>query len=219
MNYFKCKKQERGACQRLVKKEKEKGKHFSRRQSQQYQRRQKKLEQKPDTASIEPWSTWWKRQRAQQRKECDRKIWWKSRPWAWSSLADKIMFTYNYVPDITVSPRRNAIRMLLEQPRYLVTQKPRQSSFHNLCSASTTIPPTLHSLLGLGLIFCPTPTTTTPLDQVELERFTKDYRRRILFANGPALESDSILYVKNTHWVPSIPESTTLHTHASKSIA
>jgi len=125
------------------------------------------------------------------------------------------MFTYNYVPDITVSPRRNAIRMLLEQPGYLVTQKPRQSSFHNLCSASTTIPPTLHSLLGLGLNFCPTPTTTTPLDQVELKRFTKDYRRRILFANGPELESDSILYVKNTQWEPSIPESTTLHTRAS----
>jgi hypothetical protein len=85
------------------------------------------------------------------------------------------MFTYNYVPDITVSPRRNAIRMLLEQPGYLVTQKTRQSSFHNLCSASTTTTPTLHSLLGLGLNFCPTPTTTTPLDQVELERFTKDY--------------------------------------------
>ena len=100
----------------------------------------------------------------------------------------------------------------MEQPSALYFQQAKQSTFHNLCNTTTiTLPTTINSLLGLGLNFCPMPATTTPLISIEIDRFEKDYNRRLFFANQPAREFTRVLYVKNELWRAPTPNNSNLH--------
>jgi len=117
------------------------------------------------------------------------------------------MTIFNFIPDITLSPRCNAIRILLNLPSIFLTKRLKNSSFHNLCTTKVNLPPSINSLLGLGLNFCPAPKSTTRLNQIDLNRFENDFRCRIHFTNGPELDTIDQLYVPNTEWKPPTPEN------------
>jgi len=61
----------------------------------------------------------------------------------------------------------------------------------------------LKSLLGLGSNFCPQPAAQT-LDSVDLERFRRDYNRRLLFSGAEESEVPT-LYAKNEDWEATPP--------------
>jgi len=55
------------------------------------------------------------------------------------------------------------------------------------------------------------PATTTPLISIEIDRFEKDYNRRLFFANQPAREFTRVLYVKNELLSAPTPNDSNLH--------
>ena len=69
----------------------------------------------------------------------------------------------------------------------------------------------LKSLLGLGLNYCPAPTTTTPLQNINIDRFEKDYHWCILFSNGPELHCSKPLYLQNEVFKPLMPANPELY--------
>ena len=62
------------------------------------------------------------------------------------------MKRFNYFIDLKHSAVQNAFNMVASLPTYSLIYKPKNISFHNLCLASTVLPP-LKQLLGLGLNF------------------------------------------------------------------
>ena len=71
-------------------------------------------------------------------------------------------------------------------------------TYHHLCK-KCEIPPFIKKYLGLGLKFCPTPSTSSSSDQVDLTRFHDDNCPYIFFSTG-SLESD---FEKPPLYVPS----------------
>ena len=98
----------------------------------------------------------------------------------------------------------------------LLQSKPKQLAFHNLC-LHTKLPPTLKSLLGMGLNFSIQPKTSTPSKFIQLDRLQKDLFRRFMFANAPPIDK-SDLYLPNETWEPQAPNSEELLQRSQKSI-
>jgi len=119
------------------------------------------------------------------------------------------MHLYQTSPLVLAHNVRNFIRTL---PTDLLLCYPTHSSFHNLCDdAGLRVPPSLRSLLGLGLNFCLKPNTPSKPPHVDYERFIKDYHRRIMFSNAPEKELDGDLYFKNDEFEPIAPECPDLY--------
>ncbi len=67
-------------------------------------------------------------------------------------------------------------------PIWLYYSQPKNLAFHNLCLLKAQLPPTLSSLLGLGLKFCPRPLYSNNIEDVQLNRFHRDCCTRMFFA-------------------------------------
>ena len=104
--------------------------------------------------------------------------------------------------------------MLETLPIDLLLQRPRNLAYHNLCEKAI-LPSTIKSFLGLGLNFCFKPTSTTPLYNIQIERFRKQFNTRILFANAPELEKTD-LFVPDQGWEPPLPLNTTITNRTSQ---
>jgi hypothetical protein len=76
--------------------------------------------------------------------------------------------------------------------------RPANAAYHNLCRETTTLPPSLRSLLGLGLNFCVKPSTTSTLSPEFFKRFCDEYHRKIFFAANPDTE-----WIKEPFWLKS----------------
>ena len=110
--------------------------------------------------------------------------------------------TYSYFPDIFKSPWQNALDIWSDTSFELLEAKPSQLAFHNLCvNDANDIPSSVRILLGLGLKFCPRPSESSNIKSVDITRFTKDYKRRMLFAGSPVKEIEA-LYYPNKEWEP-----------------
>lgn len=70
--------------------------------------------------------------------------------------------------------------------------QPDNPSFHNLCSSGTTIPPNVHTLLGLGLKFCPTPRYSPNLHTADTRRFQRDSSIKFFFAGSPPMPATKL---------------------------
>ena len=122
------------------------------------------------------------------------------------------MKTFNYFVDVQRSAVQNAFTIVASLPSYSLIRQPKNISFHNLCLASTVLPP-LKQLLGLGLNFCPAPPTNTKLSQTGIEKFSRDYRTKLFFADMPKPfiredreeDSSKLLYLPNIEWKPPEP--------------
>jgi hypothetical protein len=117
------------------------------------------------------------------------------------------MKNFQYIVDTNYSPYANAIRKVTSIPTYSLIRQPKNIAFHNLCLNSTKLPP-LKQLLGLGLNFCPAPTTGTTFSQTGIDKFVRDYRTKIFFADQPDIDrngDEKLLYLPSTDWTPPEP--------------
>ena len=118
----------------------------------------------------------------------------------------QVKSAYGFTPDLNKSARENALTLFNSLPPHLRSLKPRTSAFHNLCRPNINIPPTVKSLLGLNLNFCPTPPTSTKITQVQLERLHKNMKTRLMFSNGEPLP-ECALFVPNDEFQPRTPHN------------
>jgi hypothetical protein len=84
-------------------------------------------------------------------------------------------------------------------PAKLYFSRPMQRGFHNLTNEEMPHPGT-HSLLGLGLNFCPVPKLRHPTDLFDLPRFQRDVFVKYFFYGGPPLPPTK-LYLRS-EWSP-----------------
>jgi len=140
-------------------------------------------------------------------------LWWKTQLASINKRVDsKIKKMYAFVLDLSLSIGHNVRNFIRTLPTDLLLCYPTQSSFHNLCDdAGLRVPPSLRSLLGLGLNFCLKPTTPSKPPHVNYKRFIKDYHSRIMFSNAPEKELDGDLYLKNDELEPIAPECPDLY--------
>ena len=119
----------------------------------------------------------------------------------------KLTTTYGFYSDPLLPPRINAFNVLRNVPTTLLLTNPSNAAYHNLCDATTDLPTTLRSLLGLGLNFCVKPESTPPLQPEFFDRFTKDYCRKIHFAADDQANAkkfpDQPEWHKPPFWLPS----------------
>ena len=117
--------------------------------------------------------------------------------------------SYGYHSNPNTPPWYRTKTILENMPPCIYFNRPSTLSYHNLCpteDTTTTPPPGITSLLGLGSKFCiqnrsiPTNITHT------MTKFKRDVRTHFFFKddiNEEKLENNnSKLYVKNTKWAP-----------------
>ena len=115
-----------------------------------------------------------------------------------TKIVGKITSIYGFYPDLRRSARYNAAVVLQNIPMSLLLTRPANAAYHNLCRTSIILPPSLRSLLGLGLNFCVKPSTTSPLSPEFFKRFCDEYHRKIFFAANPDSE-----WTKPPFWLAS----------------
>jgi hypothetical protein len=79
---------------------------------------------------------------------------------------------------------------------------PRKLACHNLCTHLQP-PKNYHSLLGLGLNFCPKPTNTTSLCDLHqvADHFSRDIYTQLFFAGSPDEFNPKQLFIRS-NWEP-----------------
>ena len=77
-------------------------------------------------------------------------------------------------------------------------------AFHDLTSKPSMVPAGIRSLLGLGLNFCPTPTTTPKNTNDSLTRFSRDASTKFFWAGSPPLLATD-LFIRSD-WEPNPDE-------------
>jgi hypothetical protein len=109
--------------------------------------------------------------------------------------------TYGFLAEPTDSTCTNAIRYLHDTPSWLYYNRPSNLRFHNLCTTAQ-IPPTMKSLLGLGLNFCLLPvfSTTPSILQQSIDRFRRDIYVKCFWSNKTNSSTPS-LYLRS-NWMP-----------------
>jgi hypothetical protein len=81
----------------------------------------------------------------------------------------------------------------------LYFNQPRNVAFHNLC-VNTVLPPTVRTLLGLGLNFCLRRTMSSGPTAIDTARFKRDAHTRMFFANETAPFDTKLFHRSN--WQP-----------------
>ena len=132
-------------------------------------------------------------------------------------LNSSIRSKYGFVPDTSVSPFRNAVRLRASKENVLCTPFIENMAFHDLTPGKIARR-AAKSLLGLGSKFIVTPATTTGDISSTIERLDRDMRLKVFFADGmdddvtfAAVDlnsnshSRSKLYVKSD-WTPSVTD-------------
>ena len=125
---------------------------------------------------------------------------------------------FGFVPDVSVSPFRNAVRLRASHENLLCFPFISNLAFHDLTPGKIA-PQAAKSLLGSGSKFICTPAKTTGDISASIDRMDRDMRLRVFFAidvddddlfactdNGSDQNSHkSKLYVKSD-WTPSVNE-------------
>ena len=125
-----------------------------------------------------------------------------------TDLGSKIKSMYMYTIDFNKTIRQNSLTILSELTPKFLSQRITNSAFHNLCDDTTSIPPYITNLLGLGLNFTITPSTTSPIRSLDTDRFTRDFYRRVQFNGLPFIldpDDPQALYIPDTTWEPDFP--------------
>jgi hypothetical protein len=119
-----------------------------------------------------------------------------------SKVDRKITAVYGLVADPEKSYSYNLAIFLFRQSAFLLYSRPRNLACHNLCSRLQP-PKNFQSLLGLGLNFCPKPTTTTgsPDIQPVSDRFMRDIYTQMFFAGSPDEYDPTQLFIRSD-WEP-----------------
>jgi hypothetical protein len=112
---------------------------------------------------------------------------------------------HGFVCDPNKSVSYNAMIVLGNMDVWLYFSRPTNLAFHNLCQENILLPPGIRSLLGLGLNFCPNPTTSTAASKVDLSRFKRDAFTRLFFTGSPPLP-DTKLFIRSD-WAPNDNEN------------
>ena len=116
------------------------------------------------------------------------------------SIEESVLTDHGFLPDLTSSTHKNAIRVLGDTPPGYYFNSPSNLAFHDL-TEGRVLPPTTHIVMGLSNKFIPTPPLTTErVVAIEaFERLDRDLSLKVHFA-GDAISylSKSKLYVKST---------------------
>eukprot|EP00956_Cyclotella_meneghiniana_P030319 scaffold75832_cov39-Cyclotella_meneghiniana.AAC.5 len=122
-------------------------------------------------------------------------------------LDAKLKRSFNFIPDLRVTPFRNAARTLANHPlNASILPMPTNLSFHDL-TPNKSIPPQAKYLLGLGSKFIPTPPKTNGRITKSIDHFVRDLKLRVFFACEDSTddvqdhEDRSKLYLKSK-WTP-----------------
>lgn len=120
----------------------------------------------------------------------------------------KVSPNFPLVTNTSMNPRLSAIHNILHSPVDLIASRPSHLAFHNLCQNSTILPD-LRPLLGLGLNFCIKPSRQSLISEIQLDKFNKDYNRRVQFSYHQDDPSDDNevpkLYLPDPSWEPDEP--------------
>ena len=120
-----------------------------------------------------------------------------------SSKVDRqIAAVYGIVADPEKLHSYNLAFFLNRQSAFLLLSRPRNLACHNLCTYLQP-PKNHHSLLGLGLNFCPKPKNTTGLVDFQpvADRFCRDLYTQMVFAGSPDDYNPKQLFIR-TDWEP-----------------
>ena len=101
------------------------------------------------------------------------------------SVRKKIREAYGCIPNPLLTPSHNASIQISTMPLWYYHSRATNMAFHDLTDASTSIPPNLDTLLGLGLKFCPIPRFTPTDTSATLACFQKDLYVKTFFAGRP----------------------------------
>ena len=115
------------------------------------------------------------------------------------SIEESVLTDHGFLPDLTSSTHKNAIRVLGDTPPGYYFNSPSNLAFHDLTEGKV-LPPTTHIVMGLSNKFIPTPPTTTErvVAIKAFERLDRDLSLKVFFAGSDILEpSKSKLYVKS----------------------
>ena len=97
-------------------------------------------------------------------------------------LDAKLKRSFNLIPDLRVTPFRNAARTMANHPlNASILPMPTNLSFHDL-TPNKSIPPQAKYLLGLGSKFIPTPPKTNGRITKSIDRFVRDLKLWVFFA-------------------------------------
>jgi hypothetical protein len=105
--------------------------------------------------------------------------------------------SFGYYPDPRAPLWKNTEEVLGKMTVFQYFNRPRQMSYHNLCT--TTNPPKgIGVTLGLGLKFCTQSTLPPPSLTKSFERFTDDLRKGYMFAGSiKELDAPKKMYIKS----------------------
>ena len=103
------------------------------------------------------------------------------------NINNSLITTFGFTVDSTCSAPANAVQQLGSMPTWLYFARPHNMAFHNLTTRPTEVPAGIQSLLGLGLNFCPIPTTTPKNINESLAQFSRDASTKFFWAGSPPL--------------------------------
>jgi hypothetical protein len=103
---------------------------------------------------------------------------------------EKLRLTYGFIADYSLTPNRNAAHQLSLMPPWLHFSQPTNIAYHNICT-SISVPPTVRSLLGLGLNFCIRPCYCSGPDYPDFTRFYRDALAATSREDRPWIPSES----------------------------
>jgi hypothetical protein len=114
----------------------------------------------------------------------------------------KIASVYGLIADLDKLSSHNLAIFLLCQSAFLLYSDPQNLACHNLCIYLQP-PKNYHSLLGLGLNFCPKPITTTNLRKLQQvsDHFCQDIYTQMFFAGSPDEYNPNQLFI-GSDWEP-----------------
>ena len=104
---------------------------------------------------------------------------------------------FGFVPDLTVTPFRNAVRLVQSNTTDTLPM-PSNMAFHDL-TPTKCAPRSAKSLLGLGSKFIPTPKFTTASIEPSIDRFQRDFYLKVIFACEPPEEDELALADLDRH--------------------
>ena len=122
-----------------------------------------------------------------------------------SKTKQKCLSQFGFIGNPKLPPWENAQLQIGKTTQKEYFNKIKNIKYHDLCQ-STKLPKTLGSILGLGLKFCIQ--SSTPEQQMDMERFYSDVRKRFIFAGdiSDKEECPKPLLIKSK-WVPEAQDS------------
>lgn len=98
-----------------------------------------------------------------------------------TSIVTNLQRRFGIIFSPSLSARQNAFNVFASMPFWLYIARPSNTAVHDLTPPNVLIPSGIRALLGLGLNFCPQPTSSSSARLVDTNRFSRDIFTKSFF--------------------------------------